>query len=316
MSASLTEAVKRLATEGGFARVGIAPAGPLGGDVASRLTAWLAAGRHAGMAYMARHVPQRLDPSLLVPGAQSIICLAVSYAPPAAAQPPAGRTLVARYARGRDYHRVLRQRCISLMDRIRQVEPAFAGRAFVDSAPLAERSLAARAGLGWIGRNGCLVVPGLGSYVVLAEIVCNLPLEPAEPIPSGCDGCGRCVAACPTGALLAGGTVDCRLCLSYLTIEHAGELPPAQAGLLAGRIFGCDSCQAACPHNAGLAAGDGELATPSRAAAALHGASPADLLGLDEPTWDSLTRGSPIRRCGYGGLMRNIVACAGGAAYK
>jgi epoxyqueuosine reductase len=301
----LTAAVKRLALEAGFHRVGVAPAGPV--PRAEAFDAWLSRGWHAGMAYMARNREKRRRPDRLVAGARSVICLAVSYAPadeaaPAAADDP--RAFIARYARGRDYHKLLKQRCRRLIERIRRLAPRFEGRAFVDSAPVMERGLAAAAGVGWIGRNGMLIVPGLGSYVVLAEIVCSLPLRADGPLEGGCGDCGRCVAACPTGAIMADGLVDARRCLSYLTVECRGPVGRAYWPAVGRRLFGCDTCQEACPHNRGVPAGD----------EALRAAAPpalADVLAWSEADWDAATRGSAVRRATYEMLLRNACLAAG-----
>ena len=301
----LTDRVKSLALEVGFARVGVAPAAeaPHG----ERLDEWLARGWHAGMGYMARNVEKRKRPDLLVPGARSVLCLAAGYAP-AMPTVPGGEYFIARYARGRDYHKVLPNRCRRLMDRIREIAPEFAGRAFVDSAPVAERSLAAAAGLGWIGLNGCLIVPGLGSYVVLCEIVCNLPLVPGEPTAPQCGDCDACATACPTGALGDEGLVDCRRCISYLTIEHRGEIEPQYREKIGNRLFGCDTCQEVCPHNRGVPRGDAELTPRGKP---LGGAGLVEILAWTQDHWDAATRGSTLRRAGYEGLLRNaaIVAC-------
>jgi epoxyqueuosine reductase len=297
----------------GFARLGVASSHPV--EHADVFREWLAQDYHAQMSYMARNVKKRLCPAQLVEGARSVLCLAISYAPggeetgPTPSHPPAdARAFVARYARGRDYHRILKSRCYALMDRIRSVEPTFRGRAFVDSAPVAERSLAAAAGLGWIGRNGCLIAPGLGSYVLLCEIVSNLDLPPDAPLEGGCEGCNACVRACPTGALLGGGLVDARRCVSYLTIEHRGSICTDLRRGLGHRVFGCDRCQEACPHNHCVPAGDPELTalrTP------LHDLPLAELLDWTETDWDQATRGSPIRRAKYHALLRNAAVASG-----
>lgn len=298
-SVQLTAAIKAMALESGFARVGVAPAQPV--QQAQGLRQWLAKGWHGEMAYMAENLPKRLDPTLLVPGARTVICLAVSYAG------GQGSTIVARFARGRDYHTVLKKRCRALMDRIRAAWPAFQGRAFVDSAPVMERSLAVQAGIGWIGLNGCLCAPGVGSYVLLCEIVCNLDLRADSPVVSGCDGCGACVAACPTGALGPGGLVDCRRCISYLTIEHRGQIAPDLWPQMGCGVFGCDRCQAACPHNAPCGAGDAELTAPL----AVAGLTVENLLCWQREDWDRLTRGSALRRAKYEMLLRNAIIAAG-----
>ena len=305
----LKSEIKRVAGELGFVRVGVAGAGPVAhGD---RLRDWLAGGLHAEMAYMARNLSKRLCPQELVPGARSVICLAASYAP--AKDPPQGGVWVARYARGRDYHKVLKKRCHALMDRIRELEGGFVGRAFVDSAPVMERSLAAAAGVGWIGRNGCLVVEGAGSYVLLCEIICNLSLEPDEPLPSKCKDCGRCVEACPTRAIVEDGLVDSRRCISYLTIEHRGGIPSEYRAAMGGRLFGCDACQQACPFNENLPPGDPELTGQGEV---LGGAGPADILGWNEADWDRETRGSALRRASLEMFIRNAIIVAGNSAEK
>lgn len=306
--AQLATAIEQMAREEGFARTGVAPAGAVGRyDLFMR---WLGRGCHAGMEYMGRNLPQRQRPDVLVEGAKSVICLAVGYAPP-----PRGESagacageMVARYARGRDYHKVLRERCKRLMDRIQQVEPSFRGRAFVDSAPIMERALAVAGGLGWIGENGCLIVPGLGSYVVLCEIVSNLQLPPAEALANRCDNCGRCAAACPTGAILADGLVDCRRCVSYLTIEHRGLIEPEHWRRIGTRVFGCDACQEACPFNEGVPAGDREL---TGGGLALGGAGIGQILAWKADDWDAATRGSATRRADCEMFVRNAVIAAG-----
>ncbi len=294
----LTSAVKALAIEAGFARVGITSAGPVrGGEIFRR---WLAEGLQAGMDYMGRNVDKRLNPVKLVDGAKSVICLAAGYASPDDAD-----GLIARYARGRDYHKVLKGRCLRLMDCMREIVPQFEGRAFVDSAPVAERSLAASAGLGWIGGNGCLIIPGLGSYILLAEIVCNLELVPDSPIEPQCGGCGVCRQACPTGAIGIDGMVDSGRCISYLTIEHHGDIPPDIRPLMGCRVFGCDACQAACPYNRDVPPGDAEfLRRPAPPAL-------ADILDWDEKAWDAATRGSSIRRAKLPQMLRNAAIAAG-----
>lgn len=301
--AELTRTVKQLAREAGFARVGVASVGRVPSAEAYRN--WIAAGYHAEQGYLAENVPMRLDPSRLVEGARSVICLAVSYHPGESGEP--GGAFIARYARGRDYHRVLKQRAHALCDRLAELRGEFSGRAFVDTAPLAERSLAAMAGLGWIGRHGNLIVPGLGSYVFLAEVVCNLPLQPDRPRESGCGDCSRCVSACPTEALLGGGVLDCSRCLSYLTIEHRGRIDRALWGSVGSRVFGCDTCQSVCPHNRNRPSGEAELlGQPAPARAEL-----GEILRWTEADWDALTRGSARRRAGFGQWLRNAVLAAG-----
>ena len=307
----LTAAIKSLAREAGFARVGIAPAGRI--SQSEGLREWLERGFQAGMKYMQRDLDVRLDPRLLVEGARSVICLAVGYAPSpgqvalrtSPGRADAGR-VVAGYARGRDYHKVLKRRSSRLMERIRGIEPGFVGKAFVDSAPVMERTLAAQAGVGWIGRNGCLVAPGLGSYVLLCEIVCNLPLTPDTPLRSRCHDCGECQSACPTGALKGDGLVDARRCVSYLTIEHRGRIDPELWPLMGTMVFGCDACQEACPHNRDLPPGDAELTLSRGAACRLW-----DILCWSRGMWDERTRGLALRRAKHEMWLRNAAIAAG-----
>ena len=308
----LTAAIKAAAQEAGFARVGIASASPA--PHAELLEQWLARGWHADMGYMASNLARRKRPTRLVPGARSVICLAAGYAPhPGGCHPQARRQRrlwvpVARYARGPDYHKVLKRRCCALIDRIRKLAPSFEGRAFVDSAPIMERSLAAAAGVGWIGRNGCLIAPRLGSYVLLAEIVCNLPLPPDAPLSPQCGDCRRCLAACPTGALHEDGLVDARKCISYLTVEHAGAIDRRLWPQMGTSVFGCDACQEACPHNEDLPPGDPQLVA---AGLPLGGAAIAGILSWSQRDWDRATRGSAVRRAKWPRLLRNAVIGAG-----
>ncbi len=332
----LTRSVKSLAAQVGFARAGIAPAAALGG--LEKFKSFLSAGYAGEMDYLTRNVEKRFNPAMLVPGAKSVISLAVSYAPPnpdsADCSGRSDGAFVSRYARGRDYHKVLKKRCHALMDEIRRIAPQFAGRAFVDSAPIAERSAAVAAGLGWIGRNGCLIVPGLGSYVFLAEIVCNLELEPDSPFDDThdrpvedthdspfdspfddthdspfkktCGDCRACLDACPSGACIGNGLIDSRRCYSYLTIEHRGDVPDEFKSAWGRRIFGCDDCQSACPHNRNVPCGDAELTGENSPQVRNLNAIPiSEILDWNESEWDIATRGSATRRARFESFIRN-----------
>jgi len=304
------ERVKELARAAGFLRAGIAPAGPLPAEVLARYRRWLGAGMHARAGYLERDVATRFDPSRLLAGARSVLCLAASYAPPETDAPPTpARPFVARYARGRDYHRALRRRARRLLQTLRAELPGLDGRVLVDAGPIAERSLAVAAGLGWIGRNGCLIVPGIGSYVVLCEIVCTVALSADGPLSAGgCGDCRRCVEACPTGACGGDGLIDGRRCLSQQTIENRGRIPPALWPRLGLRLFGCDTCQEVCPYNQGVGAGAPELtgAGARRAAPSL-----AKVLSWTRGDWDAATRGSALRRATYEMWLRNAALAAG-----
>jgi epoxyqueuosine reductase len=295
----LTSAVLALAGPLHIPALAVTSAEPI--DSADRFERWLAAGHHAGMDWLNRNRDKRFNPAALLDDApaRSVICLALSYAPARREPSP-----LAEYAHGRDYHNVLKQKAHALCDAIRRIAPAFVGRAFVDSAPLAERCLAARAGLGWIGRNGMLIVPGLGAEVVLAEIVCNLPLAPGEPIEPQCGPCRACQAACPTGALQSDGTIDCQLCLSYHSIENAGPVPDELAAHWGGRVFGCDACVHACPHAAGPAGDDQLQPRPPDLT------DPAEVLDWSDADWDAFTQGRALRRASYIMWLRNAILAA------
>lgn len=298
------QAVKEQAALAGFARVGVAAATLRGRS--GPLEEFLRRGYQADMAWLARQGPARLDATSVMPQAASVICLSMPYAPEGL---PAGH--VALYARGRDYHRLLEGRCRGLLEALKAARPELAAtmlaKICVDTAAISDRSFAAAAGLGWIGRNGCLIDARYGSYAVLAEIVTNLPLPPDVPAAQGCGDCRACVDACPGAALPGDGLVDCRRCVSYLTIEHRDDIPAQQYKLLGGNIFGCDACQRACPHNASVPLGEAELTHP-RPLAELP---LAEVLALSQPRWDELTRGSAMRRCRYEMLLRNAAIAAG-----
>jgi epoxyqueuosine reductase len=305
---SLTTEVKRLAKDCGFAGVGIASAEPI--EHGEIFKGWLANKFHADMDFMAENVEKRLRPEKLVEGARCVICLAVSYA---RSDDPDDDSdaYIARYARGRDYHKLLKKRAIELCDNLRKIFPNFVGRCFVDTAPLAERTLAAQSGLGWIGRNGMLIVPGLGNNVNLAEIVCNLPLRPGaeKPYANGCGDCSACLTACPTNAILHNGTIDCNLCLSYHTIENRGRIPRELWEKMGNRIFGCDSCQNICPHARKASPGDEQLTTALENSALPF--SIEQILNWTHDDWDINTRGSALRRATHKMFTRNAIIAAG-----
>ncbi len=292
----------------GFAAVGIAPASCISTIYTSKYEQFIKSGYHGQMSYLARNLPKRFEPAKLVEDCRSVICLAVSYAPSAS-----GGGGLARYARGADYHDVLKSRCHKLMDQIAVFSPGFRGRAFVDSGPVMERTLACQAGLGWIGRNGCLIVPGLGSYVVLCEIFCNLDLPADEPIDGSCSHCQACIDACPTGACLGDSLVDARKCLSYQTVENRGEIDRKYWPLMGVRVFGCDSCQEVCPHNQALGAGDNELIGRGNQ---LSGASLWEMLTWPEQQWLEACRDTAAERTGPKALVRNAIIAAGASGDK
>lgn len=240
--------IKRWAGEVGFDLVGIAPAGPVAhGDF---LREWLGRGCHGRMQYMERNLEKRIDPTRLLPGGRSIICAALSYfRPESALEVSIDAARVARYAWGFDYHEVVRAKLKQLAKRISAGAGGVQLRCFVDTAPLLEKAHAARAGLGWIGKNTLLVNAEFGSWLVLGEIVTDLELDYDEPVESGCGDCRRCLDACPTEALVGPYSLDARRCISYLTVESRREVPVELAAKMGGRLFGCDACQESCPCN-------------------------------------------------------------------
>lgn len=292
----------------GFIACGIAPAGPVGEPSANALRTWIDEGMHDCMAYMANNMDKRLDPALLVPGARSIVAVALSYHPREFM--PASSLRLSSYAYGRDYHDVMRERLAQLFAYLRILcGGTVGGRTFCDTAPVMERYWAWRAGLGWMGKHCNLIIPGAGSMVFLGEIVCDIELPPDIPMPSRCGNCTACLAACPTGALCAPHRLDARLCLSCQTIERRGALAPSTVSRLDGRIYGCDNCQTACPWNRDAAPTTIEEFAPSPE---LMSMTPSDWERLDETRYRRLFKGSAVKRAKYAGLMRNIRAALHG----
>ncbi|HKI64761.1 MAG TPA: tRNA epoxyqueuosine(34) reductase QueG, partial [Burkholderiales bacterium] len=218
-----------------------------------RLAQWLRMGWQGEMDYMARHGTLRSRPAELVPGTQRVISCRMDYAPAGgdewAALGDGRRAYVARYARGRDYHKLLRARLQKLCDRVRAETGAFGYRVFADSAPVMEVELAARAGLGWRGKHTLLLSREAGSWFFLGEIYCDLPLPADVPGGEHCGSCTKCIDVCPTQAIRAPYQLDARRCISYLTIEHKGAIPLPLRALIGNRVYGCDDCQLVCPWN-------------------------------------------------------------------
>lgn len=304
---TLADIVKQKAFEVGFDAVGIAPATPLDREHTDYLRRWLADGKAADMAYLYRSLDRRLDPAVSLPGARSIICVAVSYRPPANEPIPSGG-LIADYATFQDYHVFMKDRLFALASAIRaELEADFAFKACVDSSPIAERSLAVLAGLGFIGRNRMLINPDLGPAVFLGELLTDLPLEADAPCGGDCGTCAACIAACPTGALTADG-LDARKCLSYLTIENKGQIPHEYASRMGNRLFGCDECVHACPFYARSAPCNEDTL---RLRTGPRSLKPAEVLEWDERTYKTKSAGTPLERPGLSGLKRNAAICTG-----
>jgi epoxyqueuosine reductase len=313
--ATISEEVVAGARRLGFDGVGIAPAAPAA--TAGPYRAWLAAGYHGEMAYLARPdaVAKREDPGRILPGVRTVVAVATNHhtAPlsPEHRDDPA-RGIVASYAWGDDYHDVLLPRLEQLAAWVEAaIGQPVAHRAYVDTGPLLERELAARAGLGFVGKNTNLIHPRLGSWLLLGELLLAAelpPLEP-EPEPGTCGRCTRCLDACPTGALVAPYRLDARRCIAYLTIEHKGPIPRKLRPALGNRIFGCDICQEVCPWNRRFARPTTEPAFRPRPEAMAPRL--LDLIELDDEAFRQRFRGSPIRRAKRRGLLRNIAVALG-----
>jgi epoxyqueuosine reductase len=302
-----------LARELGFDQVGVAGL-DLGEDEAN-LERWLAEGRHGGMDYMARHGQLRSRPDALVPGTLRVISVRMAASAPDAR--PAAQVLadgsigyVARYALGRDYHKLLRGRLAELARRLAAEIGPFGHRAFVDSAPVMEKPLARNAGLGWIGKHTNLINERAGSLFMLGELFTDLPLPVDERAKDRCGSCSACLPACPTGAITAPYQLDARRCISYLTIEHHGPIPEALRPAIGNRIFGCDDCQLVCPWNKFAQV----AAEPDfRVRHGLDEPDLVELFGWSEAEYLEKTRGSALRRLGYLRWLRNLAVALGNA---
>jgi epoxyqueuosine reductase len=244
-SSVLTDSVKSRARAAGFDHVAIGPASPP--DHGPALERWLEAGYAGTMSYLERRLGERLDPGSVLPGARSVVCVALNYFPGEPVPDPSW-TPVARYAWGRDYHDVMTPRLQALGQYLLEAAGA-RSRAYVDTGPVLERDLAARAGLGWTGKNTMLLHPELGSWFLIGVLLTTAELAFDEPLPDRCGSCRACLDACPTGAFVAPYVLDARRCISYLTIEHRGDIPPALESALGPWQFGCDVCQEVCPWN-------------------------------------------------------------------
>jgi epoxyqueuosine reductase len=315
---SLVASIGRWGRELGFSQIGVA-----GVDLSSAeagLLQWLAAGFHGEMAYMQAHGLRRARPAELVPGTLSVITARMDYLPEATQEgwqavewdrlrrPREGA--VSLYARGRDYHKVMRARLQKLAERIAREVGPFGHRAFTDSAPVLEAELAARSGQGWRGKHTLVLSREAGSMFFLGEIYVDLALPASEPVTAHCGNCRACIDICPTGAIVGEQRLDARRCISYLTIEHAGAIPVELRPLMGNRIYGCDDCQLVCPWN--------KYAQRSPLPdfderPGFAGSTLAGLLGWREDEFLRRTEGSAIRRIGHERWLRNVAVAAGNA---
>ena len=298
----ISQWIKNRSSELGFAICGIARAALLEKD-AERLNQWLANGFHGEMHYMARNTDKRPDPRILLPEARSVIMLLVNYFP-AETLPEKDNYKIARYAYGMDYHLVIREKLNQLGREMTEMTGPVQYRAFTDSAPVMERAWAEKAGLGWIGKNTCLINPNLGSFVFIGEIITDLELEYDDRITNDrCGGCTRCIDACPTGAIIAPHMVDSRKCISYYTIEFRGDLPSEEKEKFNDWIFGCDICQEVCPWNRKALPHCERVFLPA-----------PGLIDMNKEKWEHLSseefntlfKKGAVKRTGFEGLKRNI----------
>jgi len=305
----LTERLKAEARRLGFDDVGIAPAvNPPGYPDFLR---WLAAGHQAGMGYMERHAAQRSHPRSIFEGVRSVVVVSVVYGRDDGRATPAGVTQgkIAQYARGADYHGVLRRKLEALLGWLRTESPGASGRGVVDTAPLLERDFARLAGLGWIGKNTMLISRRLGSFTFLGALLVDIELTYDTPHEANhCGSCTRCLDACPTEAFVGPYQLDSRRCISYWTIEHRGMMPDEPASQLDGWVFGCDICQEVCPWNRKAPAG---RLTEFDARAEWTTPNLLDWLDCNEVQWNAILREAAQRRSRRAGLLRNAALVLG-----
>jgi epoxyqueuosine reductase len=308
----LATQIRQWGRELGFDAIGIA--GTALEAAEAELAAWLAAGFHGEMDYMASHGTKRSRPAVLVPGTVSVITARMNYLPPAvpmeAVLPDGTRAAISRYALGRDYHKLLRARLQKLVERIAEAVGPFGHRVFTDSAPVQEVALASMSGLGWRGKHTLLLTREAGSYFFLGEIYTDLPLPADTPQEEHCGTCRACLDCCPTQAIVAPYKVDARRCISYLTIELKGAIPENLRPLIGNRVYGCDDCQIACPWNR-FARRTAE--TDFFVRHGLDNTSLIELFAWTEEEFRTRLAGSAIHRIGHERWLRNLAVALGNA---
>jgi epoxyqueuosine reductase len=301
--------VKTRAAAAGFDLCGISPAAPF--PELGFLSEWITRGYHAEMQYMARSADRRADVRAVLPSARAVIVLGTVYnadRPYSTAIGDSRTAAIARYAWGDDYHDVIEDRMRRLVDAIAEVAGRFEYRAYVDTGPVQERVYAKYAGLGWIGKNTCLINRELGSWLFLSAIICDLPLEPDVPALDHCGRCTLCIDACPTGAITAPYHLDSGRCLSYLTIENKGRIPDALREAIGHHAYGCDICQDVCPWNRKAAVTDD---APWQPRTGLEAPPLLDLWTRSDTELRTLLKGSPMKRAGVRRLRRNLAVAIG-----
>ncbi len=310
----ISSAIKQKAIELGFDLAGVTIAEPVCAEETTFFARWLDEGRAAGMSYLHRNIEKRFCPAKHLRGARSVVCVGLNYRPAVKRDYRQGDARIADYALYEDYHIFIKERLKKLGEFIAQrsdaVKAAF--KVCVDTAPLAERSLARRAGLGFIGKNHSLINPHIGCQLLLGEVITTAELEADRPVDNGCGDCRKCIEACPTGALQADGGFDSRKCLSFLTIEHKGDLPAGISGKLEGRVFGCDACLLACPFGAnGPVCQNREFKFyPQRMGLTLE-----QILRWGKDDFEKMFKGSAVQRTGLEKLKQNAKACLAGGRF-
>lgn len=314
-SLELKQWIKEQALSLGFSDCVIAK--PDAQDQMPRFQEYLKRGYHADMHYLEENLDKRANPKLLVPGTQSIICVRMNYLvespKPRYIPEQPNSAIIARYARGRDYHKVMRGRLKTLASKIREKVGEFESRPFADSAPIFEKSLAESAGMGWTGKHTLLIHKKSGSFFVLGELFTSLELPFDQPATAHCGSCSACIDICPTQAIVEPYMLDARKCIAYLTIEYKGIIPEELREGIGNRIFGCDDCQLICPWNSFAKIATIPDFNPR------HGLDNISLLEIwrwDEATFLANTEGSPIRRTGFQSFKRNIAIGLGNAPYS
>ena len=295
-----TDLIKQEASRLGFMSCGISQAQFLE-EEAPRLEAWLKAQMHGQMGYMEQHFDKRLDPTLLVPGAKSVVSLLLNYYPSEQQNPQSYK--ISKYAYGTDYHFVIKDKLKSLLAFIEDNIGAVDGRAFVDSAPVLDKAWAAKSGLGWIGKHSNLLSKQLGSFYFIAELIIDLPLLYDTPVTDHCGSCTACIDACPTQAIVSPYVVDGSKCISYATIELKDQIPDSFNQHMDDWMFGCDVCQDVCPWNRFSTAHNEPLFNPKPE---LLSKSKAEWQELTQDVFQEIFKKSPVKRTKFAGLIRNI----------
>jgi len=297
----LSKLIKAEALRLGFAACGISKTGHLETN-SKKLKEYLRKEYHGKMTYMENHFEKRVNPQLLVEGSQSVISVLLNYYTDKKQVDPQA-PIISKYAYGKDYHYVIKNKLNKLLDYIKTLKPETEGRAFVDSAPVLERAWAQKSGLGWIGKHGLLINKKIGSFVFIGELIVNIELETDKPIKEYCGTCTRCVDACPTKAIVADKVVNGSKCISYLTIELKGNIPDEFTGKLQNRVFGCDICQDVCPHNSKAV---NHLHEELKPLPGLLEMNKADWYNMDKPAFNKIFKYSPVKRTGFKGIRRNL----------